>query len=166
MTHNPTQWSAFVRKRADALIERHTVNASRLILSLSAALFLAISGCSTPCESVCSSFNDCPIDKISHDVDCSTFCGRVEQFQQTAASSKADTCQTEFDAYISCWEKNIADICNAENTQCEEPRTAWTGCMAKFCAVPANFNDQACVVQEDDPATPEVEPALPALEGF
>ncbi len=145
------------------------MNASRLILSLSAALFLAISGCATPCESVCSSFNDCPIDERSNDVDCATFCGRVEQFQEkAAATSGADTCQTQFDAYISCWETNVADICDVENTKCDESLTAWTGCVDKFCAVKANATDQACVVVGDDPDTTDVvEPeGVTAFAGF
>lgn len=143
------------------------MNTSRLILSLSAALSLFVVGCSSPCESVCSSFNECALDQRDHDVDCPTYCGRVEQFQEKAASSSADTCQTEFDAYISCWETNIADICNAENTKCDESLAAWTGCVAKFCAIEANATDQACAPLGDDPDTPEVEPpGVPALEGF
>ena len=132
---------------------------SRLIFALSTALFSAASGCSTPCESVCSSLNDCALDKRAYDMDCANFCGRVEQFQEKATDTGADTCQTQFDAYTSCWETNIADVCDAENTACESSRTAWTDCMAKFCAIEANATDQACVAQEEGPA-------LPALDGF
>jgi hypothetical protein len=139
-------------------VEGNTVKASPLILSLCAALF-ALSGCSSPCESVCSSFNDCEITQRANDVDCATFCSRVEQFEETAAATGADTCEKEFDAYISCWETNIGDICNAESKKCDAPLTAWTDCMAKFCAVEKNATDQACVPQDEGPA-------LPALVGF
>jgi hypothetical protein len=150
--HTPDKW-------ASAFPARHTVNASRLILSLSAALLFAVSGCSTPCETVCSTFNDCPLNKRDHDVDCTTFCGREQQFEETAAKAGVDTCKKQFDAYISCWETNSADICDAKNTKCDATLTAWTDCMATFCAVAANATDQACVPQDEGPA-------LPALEGF
>jgi hypothetical protein len=134
------------------------VNASSLILSLCAALFV-LSGCSTPCESVCSSFNECTIAERDHEVDCATFCDREQQFEEHAAKIGADTCKTEFDAHIACWETNIGQICDAESAVCEASATAWTDCMAKFCAVPANADDQACVPQDEGPA-------LPALSGF
>jgi hypothetical protein len=134
------------------------VKASHSIFALCAALF-ALAGCSTPCESVCSTFNDCAIDQRSYEFDCGTYCGRVEQFQASAEAAGADTCKTQFDAYISCWETNIADICNAENTQCDASAAAWVECMAKFCAVEANAKDPGCVVQDEGPA-------LPALGGF
>jgi len=138
---------------------RYIVNASHLIRSLSAAILLAVSGCSTPCESVCATFNDCPISKRNHDVDCPTFCGREQQFEEKAAATGADTCQSQFNAYISCWDTNSANICDAKNTSCDASLTAWTDCMAKFCAVEANATDQACVAQDEGPA-------LPALKGF
>ncbi|UQA59815.1 hypothetical protein [Polyangium aurulentum] len=134
------------------------MKASSLIVSLCAALF-ALSGCSSPCESVCSSFNDCSLAERDHDVDCATFCAREQQFEETAAAKGADTCEKEFDAYISCWESNIGDICNAESTKCDASVTAWVDCMAKFCAVEANASDHACVVQDEGPA-------LPALVGL
>jgi len=58
----------------------------------------------------------------------------VEQFEATAAKVGADTCAKEFDAYIACWEKNLANICSAASTTCDAPATAWIDCMAKFCA--------------------------------
>jgi len=133
------------------------VKASPLILSLCAAL-LALSGCSTPCESVCSSFNSCTVKERDHKVDCATFCSREQQLEQSAAKAGADTCKKEFDAHIACWQNNIGDICNAESTKCEMSATAWTDCVAKFCAVPANATDQACVPDEDA--------GVPALSGF
>jgi hypothetical protein len=138
--------------------KRNTVKASTLILSLCAALSV-LSGCSSPCESVCSSFNSCTITERSNKVDCTTFCEREQQFEETAAERGADTCKKEFDAHISCWETNIGDICNDESKKCEASATAWTDCMAKFCAVDANANDQACVPQDEGPARP-------ALRGF
>lgn len=155
---NPNCVECALPERAGALPMRNTVNASRLILSLCATLFL-VSGCSTPCQSVCSSFNDCTVAQRDHKVDCGTFCGRVEQFEASAKKSGGDTCEAEFDAHISCWDTNMGDICNAESTKCAESATAWTDCMAKFCAVEANANDQACVPQDEGPA-------LPALAGF
>jgi len=136
---------------------RYTVK-SPLILSLCAAL-LAIAGCSTPCEDACEEFNACPIDKRSYEIDCSTFCYRAtEQFEASASAAGASTCQAEFDKYISCWETNISDICNAENTKCDADGKAWTDCMAKFCAVEANAKDSACVIQDEGPALPALEP--------
>jgi hypothetical protein len=134
------------------------VKASSLILSLCAALVL-LSGCSTPCEGVCSSYNSCSLTQRDHKVDCATFCDREQQFEKTAATVKADTCKKEFDAHISCWQTNIGNICDAKSTKCEMSATAWTDCMAKFCAVETNADDQACVTQEEGPA-------LPALSGF
>jgi hypothetical protein len=138
--------------------KRNTVKASPLILSLCAAL-LVLSGCSSPCESVCSDFNDCTVEERDHKVDCATFCDREQQFEESAAKAGADTCKTQFDAHLSCWETNIDEICDAEFTGCEASATAWIDCMAKFCAVPANTNDQACVPQD-------MGPAVPALSGF
>jgi hypothetical protein len=120
---------------------------------------IGLVGCSTPCESVCASFNDCPIDKRNHDVDCPTYCDREQQFEETAAKTGADTCKTQFDAYISCWDSNIGDICNAESTKCDESEKAWVACVGKFCAVDANATDPACVPQD-------MPPALPAMAGF
>lgn len=134
------------------------MNASPLILSLCAAL-VAVSGCSTPCESVCSSFNDCSLTERDHDVDCATYCGREQQLEESAAEAGADTCKAEFDAHIGCWETNIDAICDAESKACEASATAWTDCVGKFCAAGANADDQACVPQDDGPA-------LPAMSGF
>lgn len=134
------------------------MKASPLILSLCAALFV-LSGCSTPCESVCSSYNSCTVAQRDHKVDCATFCGREQQFEETAARARVDTCKKAFDAHLACWETNLGDICNAESTKCEASATAWTDCVAKFCAVEANASDQACVPQDEGPA-------LPALRGF
>jgi len=131
---------------------------SPLILSLCADL-VVLSGCSTPCESVCSSYNSCAVTQRDHKVDCATFCDREQQLERSAAKTGADTCKKEFDAHISCWETNIGDICDAKSTKCEASATAWTDCVAKFCAVEANANDQACVPQDDGGA-------LPALSGF
>jgi hypothetical protein len=147
---------------------------------LCAALF-ALSGCSSPCEDVCSSFNACALTERDHQVDCGTFCDREQQFEESAAEAAskpidetgktkeeinaekearaAGTCKTQFDAHIACWEANEADICNAESTVCEASATAWTDCVAKFCKVEANAEDQACVPQEEGPA-------LPAMTGF
>jgi hypothetical protein len=132
------------------------VKASALILSLCAAL-VVLSGCSTPCGSVCASYNSCTIEQRDHKVDCATFCGREQQLEESAAKTGADTCKKEFDAHISCWQTNIRDICDAENTKCEASATAWTDCVDKFCD--ANASDQACVPQNDGGAEP-------ALSGF
>jgi hypothetical protein len=134
------------------------VKASSLILSLCAGLF-ALSGCSSPCESVCSSYNDCDIKDRANEVDCATYCEREQQFEETAEEAGADTCKAEFDAHISCWESNIDNICDAEDTKCAESATKWTACVAKFCAAPGNEDDQACVPQDEGPP-------LPALKGF
>ena len=134
------------------------MKASPLILSLCAAV---LSGCSTPCEGVCSSFNSCTVAERDHKVDCATFCGREQQFEQTAEKAGADTCKKEFDAHITCWQNNIANICDAENTKCEMSAQAWVDCVAKFCAVPANFTNPACVAPDDPDAG-----ATPALSGF
>jgi len=108
------------------------VNILFLILSLCAAL-IVLSGCSTLCESVCSEYNACTVDQRADDVDCATFCGRVKQFEESASKAGAETCKTQFDAHISCWETNIKDICNAESMVCIVLKTAWEGCMEKFC---------------------------------
>jgi hypothetical protein len=120
------------------------VKASPLILSLCAAL-VALAGCKTPCESVCSEFNDCSIAARDHKVDCRTYCEREEQFEEKAEETGADACATQFDEHISCWESNIDGICNAENTACEASATAWTDCVAKFCGEPKELTEpQQC----------------------
>ena len=134
------------------------MKASALTLSLCAALSV-LSGCSTPCEHVCSSFNACSVEERDHKVDCPSFCEREQEFEESAQKTGADTCKKEFDAHLSCWETNIGAICDAESTKCEASATAWTDCMAKFCAVEANAMDQACAPQDEGPA-------LPALSGF
>jgi hypothetical protein len=120
---------------------------------------VALAGCSSPCESVCSSFNDCSLTERDHDVDCATYCDREQQFEEKAAEVGADTCKKEFDAHISCWEANIGDICNAEKEACEASAAAWVDCVARFCAVETNATDQACVPQDEGPAEP-------AMTGF
>jgi hypothetical protein len=159
------------------------VKASPLLLSLCAALS-ALCGCSTPCERVCSEYNACTVDQRAGDVDCTTFCDREQQFEESAAKAGADTCKTQFDAHISCWETNIENICKAEDTKCEPSATAWTDCMAKFCSqshteasdagapmdagadagpteveVYEQAKDHACVAQD-------MGPPVPALSGF
>ncbi len=134
------------------------MKASPLILSLCAALF-ALSGCSSPCEGVCSSFNECALTERDHQVDCATFCDREQQFEEAAAEVGADTCKAQFDEHIACWEANEAKICDAKDPVCDASATAWTDCMAKFCAVEANATDQACAAQDEGPA-------LPSMGGF
>jgi hypothetical protein len=137
------------------------VKASSLILSVCAVL-VGLSGCSTPCEGVCASYNSCTIKQRVYEIDCATYCDREQQFEKTAAKARANTCKKEFDAHISCWQTNIKNICDAENTKCEASATAWTDCVAKFCNDPANADDQACVRQNVDGGPP----AVPALSGF
>lgn len=137
-----------------------------LIVSLCAVLF-GVAGCSSPCESACSSFNECELSKRDHDVDCSTFCAREQQFEEDAAAAGGDTCKTQFDAYISCWDSNVDKICDAEAKTCDESLTAWIDCMGKFCAVEANVKNPACVPQDpDEEGNPPDPLALPALAGF
>lgn len=92
-------------------------------------------------------------------MDCGTFCLREEQFEEAAKAGGGDSCETQFDAYISCWDSNSGDICNKESTVCDETLTAWVDCMAKFCAVEANATKPECVPQDEGPA-------LPSLDGF
>jgi hypothetical protein len=101
-----------------------------------------------------------------------TFCDREQQFEESAAKAGADTCKTQFDAHISCWETNIKDICNAESMVCTASKTAWEGCMEKFCAQSHDGPPDP----EDPDAGPTVvydhaddyacDPPDPALSGF
>ena len=150
----------------NVLRERKPVKAKILMISL-CAISLFASGCSSPCESACASFNDCELSQRDHDVDCSSFCAREEQFEEDASASGGDSCATQFDAYISCWDSNVDKICDKESTSCDESLTAWTDCMGKFCAVEANVKNHACVPQDpDDMGNPPDPLALPALAGF
>lgn len=134
------------------------MRASSLILWW-CALLIVLSGCSTPCEDVCSSFNDCTVQQRDHKVDCATYCGREQQFEESAENAGMDDCSAQFDAHMACWEANIGAICDAASAVCQASADAWLECVAKFCAAEENANDQACVPQDEGPA-------LPALTGF
>ncbi len=124
-----------------------------LILTLASGLLL-LSGCSTRCEAVCAEANTCTLAQREHRVDCYNFCFNVSQFEQRAKAAGADACATEFDAHLTCWQTNKAQLCTPKSEVCLQSSTAWTDCLAKFCADEANIKDPACVDYGEDGVYP------------
>ncbi len=98
-----------------------------------AAVFL-MTGCSSKCESVCSEANACELTERSVDVDCPEFCQDVDEFNARAVAAGQQSCDTQFQAHLDCWESNTAQICSTEFDGCVESADAWYECMAAYCA--------------------------------
>ena len=116
----------------------------KVLLFALASLAVLSTGCSTSqCESVCASANDCTVAQRAADTDCPEYCNDVETMQDRARAAGAPACDAEFTAHLSCWEKNSAQVCDSEFTDCAESATAWRTCLAEYCAK-ADVNEPSC----------------------
>lgn len=99
------------------------------------AVMSLVTGCSSQCEAVCSEANTCTVAQRATDVDCPEFCADAEKFDSRVKAAGFDSCATQFQAHLSCWEQNSAQICNVkEFTGCKEAQDAWVACMTPYCA--------------------------------
>jgi hypothetical protein len=117
---------------------------TQLMIPVMALLMLA--SCSEPCVSVCERYNSCTVADHDHIFDCPNFCGNVREHEKAAG---ADSCKAEFETHLSCWQTNLADICNPDSTVCVASGTAWIDCLTTFCAKEENASSKAC--QAGDP---------------
>lgn len=92
-----------------------------------------VTGCSSKCEAVCSEANACAVNERPVDVDCPEYCADVEEFNARAVKAGRESCDKQFEAHLSCWEKNSAKICDKAFEGCKEAAEAWTACMTPYC---------------------------------
>ncbi len=96
-----------------------------------------ITGCSSKCESVCSNANSCDLSQRAVDVDCPSFCSDVDAFDARVKAAGQDSCDSQFQAHLDCWEKNSGQICSTDFDGCKDSGQAWTDCMKTYCAAVA-----------------------------
>ncbi|MBX5483648.1 MAG: hypothetical protein IRZ16_17635 [Myxococcaceae bacterium] len=106
---------------------------------------IGLTACGGPCEQVCAQFNACTLEQQDHDVECNSFCADERSFEQRAEALGLDSCAEQFDAYINCFATNQDALCDAESDTCEQPLTDYVDCVQKFCDVPDNRTDPACI---------------------
>ena len=118
-----------------------------VLLSVSTLLLLA-TGCVSSgypeCDSVCESYNACGWDVRFTDIMCPDYCGEVLNVGKRAAAAGQSSCKAEFDAHLSCWNSNKAQICDAEFTDCQDEADTWTECINAYCASEAGATDTVC----------------------
>ncbi len=129
-------------------------------ISAVTSLFILTSGCSagSKCESVCEQANACEVTERPLETDCNAFCEDVPATHERMVGLGATSCDTEYQAHLSCWENSSAEMCNAEFEGCVDSADAWTACMATFCN--AHSDDARCTCwkfAKDDPATEDVD---------
>ncbi len=101
------------------------------------AVLMAIplaTGCASRCEAVCEKVNACSLSERATDVDCGPFCGDVESFQQRAADEGLTNCDELWQAHLSCWESNSAQICDQGFADCKTRGQEWSACMTEYCS--------------------------------
>ncbi len=128
-----------------------------------AAMMTFITGCSSKCEAVCSEANACDLTVRATDVDCPSFCSDVESFNERAVQAEQESCDTQFQAHLDCWEQNSSQMCTKEFEGCQETGAAWTACMDAYCdsvAAKEGGVDPNCFIDREDPEAPTAEPAL------
>jgi hypothetical protein len=112
-----------------------------IVLLMASAVAIAV-GCSrrgsSACYEVCERANQCVLKDRSVDIECDYYCPAVEDMQDRMAQAGFDTCETQFNDHMSCWQTNLGQICNtAEFTECTAgagtPGAAWTACMQTYC---------------------------------
>jgi hypothetical protein len=121
-----------------------------LTSALLGALFL-ISGCATQCEGVCAQYNTCTFESGERhrtvQVDCANFCGTVDALNARAATENVTECGSLWKAHLDCWQGNMANICNIDDTTCDDSAVAWQDCVTDYCAAvaaDANAYDPEC----------------------
>jgi hypothetical protein len=112
-----------------------------------------VTGCSSQCESICAEANACTVAERPADVDCPHFCADAEDFNGRATAAGQQSCAAQFEAHLSCWEKNTAQICSKEFDGCAEQAEAWVECMTPYCEAVATD-------KKTDPNCFEGEPTL------
>jgi hypothetical protein len=107
-----------------------------LTSALLGALFL-ISGCATQCEGICAQYNTCTFEAGERNrtvkVDCANFCGTVDAFNARAAAAGITGCDTAWRDHLTCWQGNMANVCDTENTDCDDTALAWEDCVTTYC---------------------------------
>lgn len=93
-----------------------------------------VTGCASQCEAVCSEANTCTVAERATDVDCPHFCADAEAFNVRATAAGFESCAAQFQAHLSCWEQNSAQICSKEFEGCNTARQEWVACMTPYCA--------------------------------
>lgn len=111
-----------------------------LTSALLGALFL-VSGCATQCEGVSAQYNTCTFEDGPNvrtvKVDGANFCGLVDAFNQRAAAAGITGCDQKWADHLKCWQGNMANICNIEDTTCDDSAVAWQDCVTDYCAAVA-----------------------------
>jgi hypothetical protein len=120
-----------------------------------------VTGCSSKCESICAEANACSVKERATDVDCTHFCADAEDINERAKKAGSESCATQFEAHLSCWEKNTKQICSTDFTGCAESGEAWIACMTPYCEANAE-------AAKDDPkkADPNCDGGEPTLVYF
>lgn len=140
-----------------------TLTQMKTLAGLLALGAVMLGGCgpedgSDQCNAVCAKFNECPMTERDHNVDCASFCREEAAFEVRAEVQGQSTCNTEFNAYLTCMDGS--EICDAEAETCVEALDTWQACVQKFCNEPDNIaTDPACLPDGEGSATP-------ALYGF
>jgi hypothetical protein len=115
-----------------------------LMSALFGVLFL-ISGCATQCESVAAAYNSCELSERSVQVDTENFCGLVDAFNARAASGGAADCTQKWTAHLTCWQTNLAEICDNGFDGCDQSANDWQDCMIAYCdGLTADQYDPQC----------------------
>lgn len=105
-----------------------------VILGATALVVMLTTSCASRCEAMCEKANACDITQRAVDYDCVSLCADVDAVQKRAVTAGQENCSTAFNAYLSCWESNQAQICDKQFTGCTEKAQAWTDCMKPYCA--------------------------------
>lgn len=127
-----------------------------VILGATALAVMLTTSCASRCESLCEKSNACTITQRAFDYDCYSFCGEVDAMQKRAVKAEQANCNSEWSAYLSCWESNQAKICDKSFTDCQEKAQAWTTCMTPYCAS----------LTSGDPSEPSCAGSKPVLVPF
>jgi hypothetical protein len=122
-----------MRPFPDKPLEGFSVRVAVLTVGLLAVMGL-VTGCSSECESICSEANACTVAERPTDVDCPHYCADAEDFNGRSKAAGFESCATQFQAHLDCWEKNSAQICSKEFEGCDEAAQAWVDCMTPYCA--------------------------------
>ncbi|HEY8206105.1 MAG TPA: hypothetical protein VIG99_01400 [Myxococcaceae bacterium] len=107
-----------------------------LTSALFGALFL-ISGCATQCEGISAQYNTCTFEAGPRNrtvkVDGANFCLQVDMFNQRAAAHGTAGCADKWKAHLTCWNGNMANICNIEDVACDDSAAEWQQCVTDYC---------------------------------
>lgn len=94
-----------------------------------------VTGCSSQCEAICAEANTCTVAQRANDVDCPHYCEDASTlFNKRAQEAGFESCASQFQAHLDCWEKNTKQLCTKEFEGCKEVGQAWVDCMTPYCA--------------------------------